>query len=187
MPSTIPLHPTLWRTCRVIANRSRLRIFALLMRQPGQTVSAIANRSNLPIPVASQYLRALEARGLLEVRRVGRRVRCRLRSAIAGGPAQGIVEAMLEAFRRDPKPVEALFKTATAFTHPRRIEIFRTLQREPQTLHQLRDATGIPLWALRRHLKKLEARAFVASWSGNYVAANRPDAFGRELARLAAE
>ena len=187
MPSTILLHPTLWRTCRVIANRSRLRIFALLIRQPGQTVSAIADRSNLPIPVASQYLRVLEARGLLEVRRVGRRVSYRLSSTITGGRAQGIVEAMLEVFRRDPKPVEALFKTATAFTHPRRIEIFRTIQRKPQTLHQLHDATGIPLWTLRRHLKKLEARAFVASWSGNYVAANRPDAFGRELARLAAE
>src|SRR6266496_3726668 len=121
MPSTIPLHPTLWRTCRVIANRRRLRIFALLIRRPSQTVSAIADRANLPIPVTSQYLRALEARRLLKVCRAGKRVSYRLVSAVTGGRAQGIVEAMLQVFRREPKPVEELFKTATAFTHPRRM------------------------------------------------------------------
>ena len=56
--------PTLWRTCRVLANRKRLQTLALLIRQPNQTVSAVAERMSLSMPAASQYLRALEARGL---------------------------------------------------------------------------------------------------------------------------
>ena len=69
--------PTLWRTCRVLANRKRLQILALLIRQPNQTVSTVAGRMSLSMPTASQYLRALEARGLLTCRRVGRRVEYR--------------------------------------------------------------------------------------------------------------
>lgn len=181
-----PLQPTLWRTCRVLANRSRLQIFALLIRQPGQTVSAVADHLKLPLPVASQYLRALEARGLLTVRRAGRRVGYRPCAATAGNPAQGLVTALRQAFQQNPESVETLFKAATAFTHQRRIEIFRVLKHTPQTFEQLQTDTGISARALRRHLKKLEARAFVACQSGWYVAENRPDPLGRELARIAA-
>ena len=69
MASVRSLQPTLWRTCRVLANRTRLRMFHLLLHQPGQTVSAIAERLGLTVPVASQNLRALEARGLLALSR----------------------------------------------------------------------------------------------------------------------
>jgi hypothetical protein len=34
--------PTLWRTCRVLANRKRLQTLALLIQQPNQTVSTVA-------------------------------------------------------------------------------------------------------------------------------------------------
>ena len=66
--STAPfLQPTRWRTCRVLANRPRQQIFGLLVQQFPQTVSAVAARLHLPLPVASQYLRALEARGFAGV------------------------------------------------------------------------------------------------------------------------
>jgi|GEM_PF-3168292 len=42
METTAPLQPTLWRTRRVLANHIRLEIFRLLLRQPGQTVVAVA-------------------------------------------------------------------------------------------------------------------------------------------------
>ena len=78
MTAPPPLHPTLWRTCRAITNRTCLQIFALLVEQPGQTVSAVATRLRPPLLVASQYLRTLEARGF---------VTCRQGMyAVAGGP-----------------------------------------------------------------------------------------------------
>ena len=69
-----PLTPSLWRTCRVIANHTRLRLFAALDRQQPQCVSELAGQLDLTLPVASQALRSMEARGLLTVRRIRRRV-----------------------------------------------------------------------------------------------------------------
>ncbi|MBI2924191.1 MAG: helix-turn-helix domain-containing protein [Verrucomicrobia bacterium] len=182
-----PLQPTLWRTCRAIANRARLRIFRLLVQQPGQTVSAVAAQLQQPLSAASEYLRALEARGLLTARRVGRRVEYRPTAAPSGSPAHGLVVAMQSALQSESQTTETLFRLATAFTHPRRIEIFRALKTQPQTLGEIQTATRISARALKRHLRKLEARGFVKCELGIYSVARCSDVFGRELARLAAE
>lgn len=182
-----PLHPTLWRTCRVIANHPRLHILAKLIQRPSQTVSAIAEQLHLPLPVASQYLRMLEARGLLTVRRKGRWVTYRLVSANSDMDMSRLVEAMRSSFLRHSQAEEMLFRLATAFTHPRRIEIYRSLKTEPQTCGQIQEATNIPVRALQRHLRKLESREFVQYESGHYRALQPTEGFGRELARLAVE
>ncbi len=186
VPAPSP-QPTLWRTCRAIANHTRLRIFGLLAQQPGQTVSAVAARLQQPLSVASESLRALEARGLLTARRVGRRVEYRPSPAASGSRARGLVAAMQSAFHRETQPAQTLFKLATAFTHPRRIEIFRALHTTPRTFGELQAATGISGQALHRHLRKLEARGFVRCDLGLYRVVQRSDDFGRELARLAVE
>ena len=185
MRATPMLQPTLWRTCRVLANRTRLRIFVLLLEQPGQTVSTVAARLKLSVPVASQYLRAMEARSLLKVRRFGLRVAYRIAND-QSGPAQGLVQALRQTFRRDSSPAETIFKQATAFTHARRIACFRVLSGRAQTLAELRAATGISVRAIVRHINKLEARGFVVCRQSQYAVVDRSDAFGRELARLAA-
>jgi len=184
---TSSLQPTLWRTCRVIANRTRLEMFGLLLQRPGQTVSAVAEHLNQPLPVTSQSLRALEARGLLVSRRVGRSVEYRITPTTGDGHPSHLVAALRLIFQRGTEPVEASFRLATAFTHPRRIEIFRTIQAEPRTLAQIRAATHISSWALLRHLRKLEVRGFVTCRLGLYVATKGVDGLGRELARLAVE
>ena len=175
--------PTLWRTCRVLANRKRLQILALLIRQPNQTVSAVAERMSLSMPAASQYLRALEARGLLTCRRVGRRVE--YRPSPGEGAAEEIVKALRLAFRRRARPIEAIFKLATGFTHPRRIEVFRALTNGGDSFAKLQAATNTPARALSRHLAKLEARGFVRDEGALYVATIHRDPFGRVLARSA--
>jgi DNA-binding transcriptional ArsR family regulator len=159
-------------------------MFDLLAEQPGQTVSAVASRLKLPLPVASQYLRAMEARGLLRARRAGRRVAYRIDDN-QSSPAQELVRALRLALQREAAPIETLFKLATAFTHPRRIEVFKVLSGQPQTLAELKSATGISARAVVRHVSKLEARGFVVCRQGQYAVANRSDAVGRELARLA--
>jgi DNA-binding transcriptional ArsR family regulator len=179
------LQPTLWRTCRVLANRTRLQMLGLLLRRPNQTVSAVALQLKVSLPVASQYLRALEARGLLTVGRVGRRVKYRISAAPSGEAPQELIETLRQAFQRDSAPVETLFKLATAFTQPRRIEIVRALKQEPQSRGQLKAVTGMSARALARHLRKLEARGFVVCRRGMYSVTARPEGFGRALAWLA--
>ena len=176
--------PTLWRTCRVLANRKRLQTLALLIRQPNQTVSAVADRISLSTPAASQYLRALEARGLLTCRRIGRRVEYRPSAGTSEGAAGEIVRALRLVFRRRAQPIDAIFKLATGFTHPRRIEVFRALTNGAASFSKLQAATKMPTRALSRHLAKLEARGFVKNEMAQYVATIQRHPFGRILARL---
>jgi DNA-binding transcriptional ArsR family regulator len=185
MPAEPPLKPTLWRTCRVLANRTRLRILGLLVRQSPQSVSAVARCLRLRLPLASQCLRALEARGLLVARRKERRTHYSLANPPTAAPRE-LIATLRSAFKDDSSPVNSLFRLSTAFTHPRRLEIFRAVRKHPSTLGQIQAATRISLPALSRHLGKLQARGFVECRGRTFVATNPPEAFGRALARLAA-
>ena len=179
--------PTLWRTSRVLANRKRLQILALLIRQPNQTVSTVARQMRLSLPAASQYLRALESRGLLTCRRIGRRVEYRPASATTEGAAGEILTALRLVFCRKAQPIDALFKLATAFTHPRRVEVFRALKGGPASFAKLQAATHISARGLSRHLAKLEARGFVKLETDGYAATPQAHPFGGVLARLASQ
>ena len=180
-----PLQPSLWRTCRVLANRQRLRIFQRLLEQPGQTVSEIARRLKLRLPVASDYLRLLESRSLLTARRTGKTVTYRIRSASSKTPVAPLLRALKRIFEQDSKAIESLFHLCTAFTHPRRIEIYQALSAGVQTAGQLRVKRRISAQALARHLQKLEARGFIGLRSGIYKVRRPRGEFGRALAGLA--
>ena len=158
--NTEKLQPTLWRTCRVLANRTRLEMLRLLFQGRGLCVSAVAERLDLKITQASQHLRALESRGLLKVRRQSRWVYYEAPPPNSGGPAGPLVEALRCLFQKKASPTEAVFRLATAFTHPRRIAIFRALQ-PARGFQDLQKQTGVPTRALERHLRKLMQRGFV--------------------------
>jgi DNA-binding MarR family transcriptional regulator len=162
-------------------------MFNLLLQTPGQTVSAVAQHLRLPLSLTSEYLRALEARGLLQARRLGRWVEYRLPVSPDGQPAARLVSALRKTFQQEAQPVETIFKSVTAFTHPRRLDIFRLLQTGPRRVGQIRAATGLSRRALLRHLTKLKARGFVSRRRGLYAVVKRRDRLGAELARLAAE
>ena len=66
------LKPTLWRTARALANADRLNLMRLVANAKGaKGVSELAMDAGLPVPTASIYLRALNARGLISVIRSG--------------------------------------------------------------------------------------------------------------------
>jgi DNA-binding transcriptional ArsR family regulator len=156
-----------------------------LIQKPNQTVSAVADRMRLSVPAASQYLRALEARGLLTCRRLGRRVEYRPAVGSGEGAAGKIINSLRLVLSRRAQSVEAIFKLATAFTHPRRIELFRALTNGADSFAKLQAATHIPARALSRHLRKLEARGLVKKEMARYVATLQRHPFGRVLTSLA--
>jgi DNA-binding transcriptional ArsR family regulator len=159
----------------------------LVLNKPDLTVSTIAEELSLSVSLASFYLRALEARGLLTVRRKGRHVHYRLASPAAGEASEALVAALRVALQREPQAGERIFKLATAFTHPRRLDIFHALSQEPSTFGQLRAATGVSAWALQRHLLKLQSRGFIAQRDQKYFVASLTDGVARALAKLAIE
>jgi len=152
------MRPTLWRTCRVLANRKRLHLLFDVVHSPGGlTVGEAARRSRLSLPVASQYLRALGARGLLTARRNGPRVRYVAKTNPAVEGAAELLRAIIETRASSESIVLAL----TAFTHPRRIELAQCLSERWRPVATIRRQTRISRAALKRHLAKLEHRGLV--------------------------
>lgn len=66
------LAPTIWRTCRILANASRLQLLAAIPDNGRATVSELARRCHVPPNVASENLRLIQSRGLLRASREGR-------------------------------------------------------------------------------------------------------------------
>jgi DNA-binding MarR family transcriptional regulator len=162
-------------------------MLALLIRQPGQTVSSVARQMTLSLPAASQYLRALEARGLLTCRRVGLRVEYRPVARTTEGGGGAIATALRILVGRRRQPPDVLFKLATAFTHPRRIEVYRAVKNGADSFIRVQATTHISTRALARHLAKLEARGFVKNEGDVYAVTNHAHPLGRVLARLAVQ
>ncbi len=156
LPVSATVQPTLWRTCRVLANRKRLQILARLIRQPNQTVSALAREMKLSMPAASQYLRALEARGLLTCRRVGLRVEYRPTAVATGGAGGEILTlpSVRVSWQSGSRLKRSSKRLATAFTHPRRVEVFRAFKNDADSFAKIQAATQISAQALSRHLAK---------------------------------
>jgi DNA-binding MarR family transcriptional regulator len=180
------LKPTLWRTCRVLANHRRLILFWAVANHPCRSVAELAELSGLKEEVASVYLRKMEARGLLDCRRSGRFVLYSVGLERNDHPSHPLVLSLHRLFFRARSPDwKQVFRLATAFTHPRRIEIFRVLRKEFFPTSEIRSQTGISNPALNRHLRKLHQRGFAVVCRGRCRRSNPPGDPSRVWAKLA--
>lgn len=168
------IEPSLWRTCRVLACESRLEMLRLLIERGELCVSELADLAGTTPHNASTQLRALNARGLITPRRERLRVLYRAEANDSLAAAPRLLEAVRAAFAAGTSQ-KTVFRICTAFTHPRRIEITRTLQTAPLSLDALQEKTGISLSALWQHLDKLESRGFVKKSGTQYLPAKRKD------------
>lgn len=186
MPSAVS-HPTLWRTCRVLANETRLNLLARLASRQPQCVSELAAGCSLTLPVASQSLRALESRGFLQANRIRRRVEYRIPPLAEAGALRELLAALLPLLRKQPVPVGLIIKLATAFTHPVRIQIHRELHSGAKTDAELQRTIRLSGMARWRHLRKLKARGFIVcdEQQHSYQPSNPASALGKALGKLA--
>ena len=156
------LHPTLWRTCRVLAHPVRLRVLQYVSDCGEAHVSGTARACQLPLSSAAAALRALQARGVLGVRREGLFVIYGARADDSVEHAAAVLAAVIRAFRRQDSP-EEMVRAATAFTHVRRMLIVQALASAPRESAALSVMCGISRPALYRHLDKLARRGVVAT------------------------
>ena len=138
-----------------------------MLRNPSATVSAAAAAMRLPECVASSYLRALNARGLLRAARRGRFVRYEAVPDPLIRDAAALLKALAVTLRRD-RGRDAACRWLTAFTHPRRIELVKAITDGACDFVALRRRTRISTAALSRHLRKLRRRGFVTTQRGRY-------------------
>lgn len=154
------LHPTIWRTCRVLSNESRIKLLWKLFQGGEMSVSVLGDAVGLPESVASTYLRGLNSRGLILSERRQKYVFYRPEA----NPEVEHAERMLEALRASYEafmPIGLVLQHLTAFTHPRRIEIVRALNEVAYDEQKLSIKTQISLPALYRHVRKLAERGYV--------------------------
>jgi DNA-binding transcriptional ArsR family regulator len=135
--------------------------------------------------VASLYLRALNARGLLAARRLGRHVFYHAEADASMTAASALLDAIRKEAAGHSDPVQPLYRAATAFTHPRRTLIVRALAAGPADFAALRADTGISRDALGRHLRKLLVRRVVVLRDGAYRCATPRTPIARALLQLA--
>jgi len=187
MESAHSLNPTLWRTCRALANRRRLDVLRFLLQHPGRCVSEVAEGVGISESSASHCLRALNARGMLAVRRTSRWVAYTVSPNSTISFSEALVAAMKQQLSRRRHAVEGAFRYLTAFTHPRRIRIVRALNRTPGlSIMALVARCSISLPAMKRHVDKLMRRGIVVrSQRGTYTLARRLSPFARELVSIA--
>ena len=148
------LHPTLWRTCRVLSGNTRLDLFRQVATCPGQTVSNLAAQAKISLPRASQELRRIQSRGLLQAVRRGLFVQYRPvpdRTVSSAGP---ILQAVQETFRRFPGN-ESILSIAKAFSHARRLALIQLILRGPWAIQDLESIAGTSRNTLNRHLRQL--------------------------------
>lgn len=177
-------HPTLWRTCRILANLKRLQCLKEISRNPGLSVSELAGRLGLPIAKASLHLRALQSRGLLQAERHGRWVRYSAQPDPLIPEAEALLKSIRAALNRIS--LSTSVRILTGFTHPRRLHILASLLRSPGlSTEQIRQRTRISQPALMRHLRKLRARDLLVFSETGWSVAKHPQPLARTLLHLA--
>lgn len=163
------LLPTAWRTCRVLANANRLCCLQAVLRRPERCVTDLARESRLSIPVASQYLRDLQARGLISVTRRSRWAFYGDQPDPSVGHAAPLLAAMRHVLAREERPFKDSLRTLRAFTHPRRLAVLRLLtQSASLSAPAMHQATGISTMALSRHLRRLETCGLATHAGGTW-------------------
>ena len=154
------LRPTVWRTARALANKNRLRFLrAIFVSKGTKGVTRLAEDIGVSVSTASIYLRALNARGLVDVKRVSSYV------YYGGGKDRSLPEAQLlqDAFRRlfDRKDLPRdwparIIPVLKAYANARRISIIKIIAGNgPLTFASLLNLADMPETSLLRHLSLL--------------------------------
>ncbi len=177
------LNPTLWRTCRVLANMKRIELLYTLFEHPDLCVFELAEATDIRPEHASLHLRALSARGLIRQTRRKMRLICRAEANHELDAPPPLLHAIKQCHSQG-MAAEKVIRQSTAFTHARRIEIIRAIPESGLVMDALQQQTHISYPALKRHLKKLEARGFVVVGRNFVQRAIPPDPLSQALLQI---
>lgn len=150
------LHPTLWRSCRILSGRTRIELLRLVVDRPDLSVAELAAQLKISVPRASQELRRLQSRGLIQAVRTGVHVRYRPVPDRLVSTAAPLLQAMQETFRQFPPAADdQSLRIAVAFSHERRLALARLLLPGAMDIQSLEEMAGLARNPLNRHLRIL--------------------------------
>ena len=170
------LRPTLWRTCRALMNATRLRMLRLAVEGEGALcVRDYAKGLGLTDAVASIYLRQLNARGLIGVRRDRIKVFYNGELDRSLPDSMALQTALRVFFATDPKRgwESEIMTILRAFSHFNGLAILIRLAEAPATLDDLFRAMGVCVKSVYHHLGFLHAAGLIEE----HRAYHRPSSF----------
>lgn len=176
------LTPTLWRTSRVLSGPARLDLLRRIFDRPDARVMDLAVAAGLSESRASQELRRLQSRGLVQAVRQGPGVAYRPVPDPKVASAKPLLAAAKAALAQWP-----LVKTrlvAKAFGHERRLNVVRILRQGKRGFAELAVAAGMPQMALFRHLRVLQAGQVVRKTKGDWELAPNAHPLARAFGAL---
>lgn len=161
------LNPTLWRTCRMLAGATRVKLLRQLHEQPGRNLSELAKAVQIGISAASQELRRIQSRGLLKVERRRSFAFYRFGADPQVPTAEPLLKALQSALRNYPEERDQeIIQIAKGFSHPRRIAILKELGKAPKRRLVLRGIANLPQSSASRHVGVLVQSALVSCENG---------------------
>jgi DNA-binding transcriptional ArsR family regulator len=169
----------------MLAGHTRIKLLRELTIHPGEGVSALGGRVGIRHAAASQELRRIQSRGLLQSERQGTLQVYRLAADPQVSSAAPLLKAIRSAFDQFPPERDMdMCAIAAGLAHERRIRIFRFLLGGPCALRDLPFAVHIPAHPLQVHLRTLQAGGFVVRVD-NQVSATVPNhPLAKALAKL---
>ncbi len=156
------LNPTLWRTCRMLAGQTRIRLLRELEKHPGRNVTTLAAVVGIGVSDASQELRRIQSRGLLQAVHH----HANLIYRFGADPQVSSAAPLLKALRitlanDDPATDREIQAMAHALAHPTRTQILKALMAEPMTAYALHQSIRVSFAGILRHIKPLIAGGYI--------------------------
>lgn len=159
-----PLSPTLWRTCRILAGRTRFSLLRRIFSEAGASVSQFAKAEGISVSRASQELRRLQSRGIIGVRRLGRRVEYVPEADPLVTTGAPLLEALRETCMRFPASEDERFcRLADGLGHEKRMVILGHLRWGPMSATRLTSLMGCSETLLFHHLHILLRDGWIAN------------------------
>lgn len=164
MKSSVELRPTLWRTVRAVLNEQRLRLLRDVFAHDGEFyVRQVARRAGLDDPIASIYLRQMNARGLLGVRRDRIKVYYNTepdRSLPEAVSIQSVLRSCVSGPQKKGWELR-LMTVLRGFSHFNRLAILLRLAEGPASYAQLCAAMGVCVKNFYHHMHYLRCAGLV--------------------------
>ena len=174
-----------------MANKDRLNLMRLVSTAKGaKGVVELAAEAKLPVPTASLYLRALNARGLISVVRSGPYVFYGTGSDRSLPVAVRIQSTFRRLFAMEPLPddwIRDLLPTLRAYSNARRESIVRLLHTcQPVRYAEFKGLSGLHETSFLRHLDILIAAGIIVhDRDGFYSIARPPNPLAAEFLKAA--
>lgn len=150
------LNPTLWRTCRMLSGATRIRLLRGLHGRPGQNVSELAREVGIGLSDASQELRRIQSRGLLQAERKGVALIYRMAADPQVASASPLLKALCTSLSaKGPGQDETIRAIAQGLGHPARIAMLQSLMGSPKSAFALHQELHTNFANAQRHLRTL--------------------------------